>query len=793
MAVAVALYLEQPLPLYADDQSVQPVPQSEQSEQSTGVKEVIVTGTRRKENVENVPYNINVVDSQTIEQLQLTKISDALHYTPGVSLQDEGTYGPGNVVMRGLNTGALGPAEEVGPNGDAGAVTTYMGEVPIFYDFRLLDINRVEVLQGPQGTLYGAGSLGGVIRYVPNEPDLSKFQADVHLRVTALEEATPPEGYNGDVMFNVPLIDGVLGFRAVVGLFHDPGFINTPLLVRVPGVSLPQPNFNDPSAVAANLFTERGVNFDHTVTARAELLYKPADSFEAEMTYMHQSSTTGGLPVEQQSPLMQTLGIGPFDDASRVPQTSDRSIDLASLVLTGHFGFADLVSASTYSLRKVHQISDATDNFITTPYTHFPAFVAINDSQDTQNTYTEELRLVSSGESRFNWIVGGFYEFWRNGPSPFYTYMPGYPAYIGVDRPDQVQSYEFGFENFSDRAIFGELGYHFTPAWQVTVGGRYFTDHIDESSFSSSPLTDGSPPNGFNLIPYYISAPSHTASIWKLNTSYRFTPNLMLYATLNQGYRSPQLNQPPAICGGGITANCLPIGDVLIKPDRTHNYELGVHSTWFDRHLVVNGDVYYIAWNDLRVPLTYSPGLDYIGNAGGALSKGFELQVQGQLSSRLQLLGSYSYNAASLTTVLPNGDCNFFTCTDGEPGDRLPGTPKQMAALNLRYTHDLPDGYALAGSWAITAQSNIFSQVGDRIGIQPTPGYALQNASLDLIKENWTVTFFVQNLFNKYAATGQDSDPSYKDLVVNGIIARIYDYSITTPRQFGLEARVKFR
>src|SRR5579871_4937245 len=248
-ALAAAL-LKQSMVVYAADAAAD---QPTSAPQPGSLQEVVVTATRRKEDLQNVPYNIAAVTSDIIQETQMVRINDVISFLPGVSV-----YSPNNsdvtvpqIITRGLNVSGLDPGGG-GPTGVGGEVITYFGEVPMFFPFRLLDVDRVEALLGPQGTLYGAGTLGGVIRYVPKEVNLHDFEADVHVRATSQEHATPSAGYDGDGVINIPLIDAVLGWRTVVGFEQEPGFMDETRLVRVLGVSLPQPNFNDPAAVAAN-------------------------------------------------------------------------------------------------------------------------------------------------------------------------------------------------------------------------------------------------------------------------------------------------------------------------------------------------------------------------------------------------------------------------------------------------------------------------------------------------------------------------------------------------------------
>jgi iron complex outermembrane recepter protein len=798
-AVAAAL-LKQSMVVYAADvtadqptTAAQPKTTAQAAEsREAELQEVVVTATRRSLNIQSVPYNLAAVTSGMMQEAQMVKIQDALAYLPGVSAYGvQNDTGFQNIITRGLNLSQLSPTGATSI-GDAGEVAIYFGEVPLFYGFKLLDIDRVEALLGPQGTLYGTGTLGGVIRYVPKDPDLSNFEADMHLRGTAQEHATPYAGYDVDAVLNVPLIDGVLALRAVVGDFHEPGFMDDTRLVRVPGVSLPQPNFNNPSAVAANLYTEKGVNFDHTVTARAELLYKPADSFQAELTYMHQRLNSDGNNGDVTVP--PPVGTGPYSEGFRVLGVNAEEVDLSSLVLTEHLSFADLTSASSYTRERLASTQDTTDLFLSAPtYTNFPQFVAYQSAVSVNETYAEELRLVSNGQSRLNWIVGGFYEY-ANSPlndSQGYQYTPGYPAYLGLgaDHTD-IDSYFANGGTSSDKAVFGELGYQFTNAWQVLIGTRWFKDASNTTEESSQPLF------GVPLTSVHLTGPSVATSLYKFNTSYRFTPDLMVYATVDDGYRAGGLNGtlpcPPGVTHDAI--GCLQPNQLVWKPDRTRNYEVGIRSTWFDKRLVLNGDVYYIKWRDLRVTCV-NFNVTYLCNGGGAVSKGLETSFQAQLPFHLSLFGNYTHSEAYLTVALADQVSNLSGENfSAEPGDRLPGTPRDYGAMHLRYSGNLPDNYSYYATYGIKAQSNIYNNFGGTLGGgEITGGYAVQDASLGLSKNNWDVSFFVENLTDKYAWTSSTGNYGYAGYVApNGFIYRGYFHSVLPPRTFGLEYTAHF-
>ena len=772
-AVAAILYANHGTPAFAVAAADQAV-----------LSEVVVTATRRSESIQDAPLNIAAVSSKTIEDLRLNKIDDLTQWVPGVSIKDQGPWGASSVVIRGLNTNPLSESGG-GPDGRGGAVASYLGEVPLFFDFKLLDIERVEILLGPQGTLYGAGTLAGAIRYIPKAPDLNRFEGQAHVRAYDLSQASHA-GYAGDVALNLPLIDGKLAFRAVVGYYDDPGFVNYPYVIRDPGVSDPQPDFNDPKAVAANLRGVRDANFEHTLSARASLRYQPFENLDAVLSYAHQRTSTDG----RQSTFYPNLDTGRFDTARRFLEPAARSADVTSLELTAHLGFADVVSASSYGDRTIDSTNDQTDLLLElmTGYEEFPKFAGYNLEERHTRQFVQELRVVSNDAGRFKWLVGGFYNHFKDNQADR-EYVPHFPEFIGVDSPDALEYFLVIQQKRTEEAGFGEIGYRLTDAWQATVGARVFRYSTDQSNFVALPLVDQDVP-----IPLNVSD-SQTGSIFKLNTSYRFTPDLMMYATVSDGYRNGGINSvPPCVLpvDPSVQHVCALPNEQSFRPDRTRNHELGLRSTWFDKRLTLNGALYYINWKDVRVASTTQFGGESITvNGSRAVSKGVELQFQGQLPYHFSMMGTYTFNDAKLTERAPGIIGDFNGNYDGEAGDRLPGSPRHMGSILLQYARELPNGYALDANYGVNAISNSFSTIGLHGSGEKLPGYTVHEASIGLERDRWHAALYAKNLLNKYAFTGVGHDPSYLTSI-NGFVLRDYNHSLLRPREVGVELRVSF-
>ena len=222
---------------------------------------ITITATKREGNVQDIPINVAAVGELQIEQQGLTELSDLIATVPGINLVDRGPRQGNPIIVRGVFADPLGSGD--GNNDGGGTVATYLGEVPLFIDLKLADLNRVEVLLGPQGTLYGAGTLTGAVRYIPNKPDLDDDFFEIRSDFYQYSEAeTLSKNYG--LTFNAPISD-TFAIRGSLDFYEDSGFVDQPFLLQEVGVSNPDPDFSDPADVAANLFSAEDVDFEDTV------------------------------------------------------------------------------------------------------------------------------------------------------------------------------------------------------------------------------------------------------------------------------------------------------------------------------------------------------------------------------------------------------------------------------------------------------------------------------------------------------------------------------------------------
>lgn len=755
-----------------------------------GIPEIIVTASRRATSIQEIPYNIAAIGSQQLEEQRLNDLADLGRVVPGLTVIDQGPRAGNVMTVRGLNTDSLSGTELLN-NTSGNVVGTYIGEIPLYLDLKLKDLDRVEVLLGPQGTLYGASTLGGAVRYIPQRPRTDAFTVDVEGQAYALGHSDGL-GFDGDVVMNLPLSEQ-LAWRVLVGSVSDPGFIDYDYLVTVPGVSNPQPDFGNPADVAANLSRKEDANSEHTLYARSLLQWTPAANIDATLGYYYQDSDIGGRQMNH----VAAFGTGNYVSAYRYLEPNERQNHLVSLEVNVAdlelplLGRARLTSATGYSVFHQDGQRDQTDLLLNfeTGYEGFPAFSAYTLDQADENRFNQEIRLVSDNDSRWNWIAGLFYNnFDTDAKSEEFT--PGFPAYAGIDRPDNREYVLLTDDDLEEKAIFGEIGYHFTEAWQLTAGARYFDYEEKVQVCTDFPLWSGLPSGyAFSCDPNKVS---DSDFIFKLNTSVDLSADLTAYATYSEGYRIGGVNSgqpcPDPLPPG--PAYCLYPDEVLIKPDTTRNYEIGAHSAWLDRRLIVNGALFWIDWQDIQIASTSVNGaMPITGNGGEARSVGVELSTEFMLDEHWSLRGSYAYADAELTEDAPGVVDGV---ADGRDGDRLAGTPEHKGAFGLRYTTAIASGRRITADYGLTAQSDIYSKVGLRNNGEDIGGFTVHNASLSLGDEAWEATLYADNLTDKFAVTGVRQDRSYiRD--VGGFALRRYHQDVLRPREVGLRFRYRFR
>ena len=833
---------------------------------------IIVTGSRRAVTLQDVPINISALSSETLEEQRLDTVRDIAAFTPGLSVRDTGATGA-TIVIRGLTTSDAGTGGATSSSSEA----IYFGETPMYIDLKFVDIARVETLLGPQGTLYGLGTMFGAIRYIPNRPDANNIEGSVRARAYDLSHSSD-YGVNLDATLNIPIISDFLAFRGSVGYWNNPGFIDYPFLLKQPGISIAQPggalgnpadeagslnyyynsrgvlryerdvigvdpitgeppegyygSIGTPEQIAANLYERKDANSELTFSARGALGIYPFEWLRLYATWVHQSTETGASQVNSGG----VLGTGRYERAKRYLDPVERVADLYSIEAEIDIGsFAQLVSDTAWTKQTRSSFSDQTDLLLDLNYDYelFPAFSATTEQSSKETTFNQEARLTSQHGGPLSWVIGAFYNHLKSEREGHET-TPGLNAYhlafepgLWGDRPDDWEYASVGTTDKEEKAVFGEATFEITDAWQVTAGGRYYNYSIDTTGGSTLPLLRGpfaqlyelkangrpdfSKPIGPNpdyqdgAINITISPSSAAKSgfVWKGNTSYEFSPDLLAYLTVSKGYRLGGANTSAVPCTDEILAStgqklCLLPDEQFYGPDTTLNKELGIRFGLFQDRLRGSFSVFHINWDGIQVPGSSVNGSVGIRvNGSKAISKGVETSFIANPMEGVTVNGSYSYTDVYITEDIKNlvsYGIGGASKADALAGDRLAGSPKHSGALGITYETPLGNtDNTISYNWTTTYQSNVYSRIGLRGYGEVLPGYMLHRAYVSYYDYDgdYRIRLFVDNIFDKYAVTGIANDRSVRT-INDGIVVRYYGQSVLTPRKIGVEVSKNF-
>jgi iron complex outermembrane recepter protein len=668
------------------------------------LEEVLVTATKRgNESLQTVPIAITAQSQATLEAKGAQEFSDYARSVPGLSFVDSGpafkTY-----VIRGINATGTGVAT-VGQYVDDILITGDLRQP----DLRLFDVQRVEVLRGPQGTLYGSGSLSGTIRTIINPPDLTGYHADV---VASASDTQHGGGnYNGAVTLNAPLISDRVALRATAYEDDESGFINN---VRL-GTT--------------------GVNAEHTIGGRAALLMvlDPATKLTANVFY--QRTQTDGRDIV----VTADGNLGKYNTDQFVHDPFKSQFKIYNLTVNHDFNWADLDFSTSYFTRADDNKFDSTLFDLSFGDGFFPSIGlstpdALTDQYDTSKFITDELRLASKLGGRTEFVAGIFQQHIK---TTFETLVATSDPQGYLNVPLEPVFGQLQAHTTDQYALFGEVSYKLTDKLTGLVGARAFYADESDDLDSTHPFGGFSPP----VITPTLYSHAHKVTP-KAYLSYQLTPDAMVYTTVSQGFR----------IGGGNLANVTPLPpqDATYKPDSLWNYEVGAKTSWLDRRLIVNTSLYYIDWSNIQVSDFTSDqnALTFIANAGKARVYGAEFEVEARPTRDLTVGGTLALVEAQLTQDQPSTNQAFA----GHAGDLFPNVPQLSGSLFGEYsrpvTSDL-NGFGRVDYSYTGRQGTQFSPENPIYNV--IPGYSLLNLRLGLRAAAWEAALFGRNLTNAYA------------------------------------------
>jgi len=688
--------------------------QTSSKEGPSQLQEVVVTAQKRSENIQDVPIPVSTIDTEALTASSQVKLTDYYTQVPGLTIAPS-TVSTQTLAIRGITTGAVG----TGPPAAGPTVGIVVDDVPFggtaggdtyVPDFDPGDLARIEVLRGPQGTLYGASSLGGLLKFVTLDPSTAGFSGNVEAGTSSVYNGAEL-GYNVRGSANIPLSDD-FAMRASAYYRQDPGYIDNPVLAL------------------------DGINEDHAYGGHLAALWRPSDNFSLKLSGFYQRINGDGTNNVTPNPpaiygVPPTLGdlqqyfipsVGPYN----------RTAQAYTATLTYKIGSVTFTSLTGYNAYKIQDSYDFTAILGSQSQSMFgqtdtPLFNYVNTSR-----FTQEFRLDTPLGQRWDWLLGLFYS------REDQTFMEN----LLVTNPNAGNA-QVGFWGFfsvpgvyKEYAVYTDFTFHVTDRFDVQIGGR-------ESFFNiaNGAATDDGP--YFTLIGFpseTVFFPEETlnqnAFTYLFTPRFKITSDWMVYARLTSGYRA-----------GG---NNFGVPDVpqSYANDRTKDYEVGTKGDFLDKSFSVDASIYYIDWKDMQLTLVSPSLISYTGNASAAKSQGVELSFQARPTRGLSLAGWVAASEAVLTQDIPGAGTAGVVY--GFSGSQLPYIARWTG--NLSADEQFPVTSQIAGSvgavvsYVGAREDTFLSSPGAR---QYLPPYAKTDFRAALTSGAWKVNFYANNITDK--------------------------------------------
>lgn len=763
------------------------------------LQEVIVTAEKRTETVQSTPISITAITGADIGARGVTDFDTLAQSVPGLAMKSSGP-GQTEFEMRGLAS--------VG--GNSAVVGFYLDDVPlsapggqfngrVVIDPNLYDLNRVEVLRGPQGTLYGSSSMGGTVKVITNAPDPKAFDASGQ---AILSDTASGGGFNDGVngMLNIPL-GSTAALRIVASQAFNSGWIDR-IVIEAPNFPYETNNLmtrgNVLAAPVANDY--KGANTEDLTGLRATLLWSPTDRLDITPMFFYQYITQGGLNQIDTVP-GTSAHYQPFD----FPEGFDDEIYLGSLSWKYKFDTFELSSTTAHFNREEKIKEDPNEEVQwvlsggppglttgTVPLPFYPsqcvASVAVGticgmgpmnpDTEfDTSSQTTEELRLTSTWDSPFQWLVGYYYADFASSTNLDIVWpgllTGGIPGGFGTSNAfNQLQPIKILQNSF-----FGEASYKITPELKATVGVRRYS-FVSSLSNSQSGFLSAT---GGNAVLTTGSTERDQGASPKASLSYEATKDLLLYATASRGFRPGGGNQelptsptrspdcePALMAVYNTTSFVTP--PLTFKPDDIWSYELGEKSEWLDHRLQVNAAAYFEQWNGVQQYIPLSCGFPFTANAGDAHVYGGELELNALVTTGLVFSANGGYVHGSFVS-------GSFGGLEIASGNQLQNIPRWTSSESLSYRYPLPNGPAVV---ARVDNNYVGSHIDVTFAVNNIPSYDLTNFRIGLQGEQWSAMLFVNNIGNKQALLDDV-------LQYNIDVPTFQRGTVTQPRTIGLD------
>ncbi len=725
--------------------------------------EVIVTAQKRVEPLREVPMSITVLSGEALERQGADNFQDLVAMVPGLSINSN-TRGVSRVTLRGINTGGV-----------ASTVGVYVNDVPfgsssglangavLSGDFDTFDLARIEVLRGPQGTLYGASSLGGVLKYVANEPSTAGFEARIQGTMEDVEGGDP--GHSLTAVVNAPVSERV-AIRASGFYRADGGFIDSIGNNPIPSLQNPAINIVDGSRVESDL------NGLATYGGRISALFEPSDQFSVNLTAMMQNIESDSSDAFEADPTTYSPLYGGLVASRYHHEFTDIEYQVYSATLDWDFGPASLQSVTSYGtfeekFQRDFAIRLSLSQLLTLifgdPITATPPLSAILQQITSTDKFTQELRIVSPENQTVEWLIGAYYTEEDSGINPqtisavdagTETFAAGFPTLANASL----------VSTFEELALFANATWHATPRFQLSFGGR-----ISENDQDASQVLDGILVGGLTTFDDVSS--SESPFTYSVSPRFEISDDTSVYARVATGYRPGGPNVlPPGAPSGTPTS---------YDSDSLTSYEVGIKTGSPDGKFSLDAAAYYLDWEDIQL-LAVINGVGLNANGATATSQGLEFTATARPSAGLTLILNGAYTDASLTQ-------DTDPIVGGLDGDPLPFVPDWSLGLGVDYEWTvLGDSTAyIGGHVGYTGKRTAeFSTRASDGSLRVVESYTTVDVRGGMDRGRWNFEAFCKNLTDERGINDIIPEGNYP----NGAIG----LGVIRPRTIGLSVGTRF-
>lgn len=703
-------------------------------------EEIIVTAQKKVENIQDVPSSISVVGGRRLETLGATQLADYSAYVPGLVVDSGGTPGQARITLRGLppitSTTMVGTYIDDSPLGSSAGWVSAPNHA---LDLLPYDVDRIEVLRGPQGTLYGANTMGGLIKYVTKAPDLNRFSGRLGVEVLTIEDAGNL-GWGVKGSANLPIVAGKLAARVSVYNQRTPGYIEN------------------------GLTGEKDENDVRQTGGRVALLWQPTDQLSLRFSALAQDIDADGSATVSLASGTRLPIHGELTSRHALEQPFRSKLRYYTGTLNWDLGWADLVSASSYSRAKVRKTLDATAFFgglfpfvsaVLPSYTDgaiIPAGLDRNLLSTDVKKFTQEFRLSSPTGQRLEWLIGAFY-------TDEDALMLQQDFALDADQqpvPGPFNPFALATipTQYREMAVFANVTYKFSNAFDISLGGRFARNKQDFTLTADGPLYVF-----FGIDGTTISKSKENVFTYSIAPRWHINDDTMVYARIASGYRPGGPNSP------------LPGIPSQVNSDRITNYELGLKSEFLDRRAMVDVALFRVDWTDIQAS-GLSRGISYLANGGKARSQGVEFNASFAPVRALRIGFNTAYTDAKLIDPIPS--------LGGLPGDQLSYTPKWSGAITLDSQFDVGAGWNGEAGGGIRYVGDRKSGFAAGFNYFELTDYVAVDLHAGISNDHWGARLFVRNATNKRAYVTPSARPNQDD------------WTVLQPRTIGLTLEAKF-